>query len=201
MARPSMANLIARVRTLIADPAGASQTFADDDIQNALDSHRTERRWVPLRPSATFAPGITVTFTNFYSDAQNWEDDIVLQDTGYNAIVPSVSEPLVGHWQFAAQPAGIAVRATGKTYDLYAAAADLLEAWGAQVKLDFRYVDNRAQYWRDQKFQALAQLAEKYRRLALPVSGRLVQSDAAPDIDGSGVTYPAVNGEGYGYGF
>src|SRR5438309_292640 len=103
MARSSMGALIARTRVLISDVAGASQVFTDDQIEDTLDQHRLEMRQVPLQPGPTFAAGGSILYLDFYSDTQAWEDDIVLQDTGWNVVTPSVSEPLVGHWHFAAQ--------------------------------------------------------------------------------------------------
>ena len=194
MARSTMAGLIARTRTLIGDPTG--QALADDDVQAALDLHRTERRFVPLQPQPTFLPDTTILYLDYYSDAQWWEDGVLLQDTSYATLTPTTSETLVGHWAFATQPGGIAVRATGKTYDVYAAAADLLEAWAAQVKMDFAFTYGRSQYQRDQKFRMMLDLARQYRGQALPASGTLAQNDATgwTGDTGNAVTYPDLRG-------
>src|SRR5947209_20257395 len=99
--RNSMAALIRRTRTLIAD--GNAVAFDDDAIQDALDLRRTEHRWVLLRASPTFAPGTGTLFLDYYSDADNWEDDVRLQDASFATITATVSEPIVGHWSFASQ--------------------------------------------------------------------------------------------------
>lgn len=191
MARSSLAALIAETRTLIAD-TGTPPVFADNDVQNVLDRHRTERRFVLLQPQPTFIAGGNILYNDFYADTGHWEDDVVFQQADYAIITPDVAEPIPGHWHFAAQPAGFAVHATGKTYDLYGAAADLLDAWAAQVNLDFDFSDGKAQYQRSQKAQALRALAREYRTRAQVQTSTLTMLDDMPDIDGGGVTYPSL---------
>lgn len=99
---------IARVRLLIADPAGASQVFDDQTIQDILDTHE--------------------------------------YDEG--------------------------------TYDLYAAAADLLEAWAAREKLNFDFDTDGQSFKRSQKAAALLALAREYRRQQRPASVAMVRTDA-----------------------
>jgi hypothetical protein len=195
MARSTMADIIARCRVLIHD-AGTPPVFSDDEIQHHLDLHRQEVRWQALRAEPTFRPGIGVTYQDYYATLENWEGDVVLLDMSYADVTAQadVAELLPGHWHFPTQPSGVGLRATGKTYDLYAACADLLEAWAAAVSLDFDVVTGGDQLRRSQKFEALTRLADRYRRLGLPVSGRIIQSDASPEQVGSGVTFPTETG-------
>lgn len=197
-ARTSLADLITEVRSLVADPYGA--TFTDDQVQTALDARRTERRWVPLRPVQSFVPGGGIYFYDFYSDAAYWEADVQLQDMSYTTITADLSELFVGHWHFNVQPQGIGVRATGKTFDVHGSAADLLDRWAAQVMLDFDFTSNADQYRRSQKHAQIVKMAAEQRKLALPLNVRLVQSDAMPEQSGSGITYPAIQGDGFSYG-
>jgi len=193
--RTTMADLITQVRTLIGD-AGATHVFDDQVIQDALDCVRIEQRWIALRPVQSFLPDGTMLFYDYYSDTPNWESDIKLQDMSYNDITANVdlSEDIVGHWHFPTQPNGIGVRATGKTYDVYGASADLLDSWAAQLKLDFDFKSGTDQYTRQQKYQMVTDLAKRYRALARPQRGTLYQSDAALDHAGGGVVYPDVSG-------
>jgi len=185
--RPSMSSLIVRVQTLIADPTATA--FTVQMVQDALDLHRTEQRYIPLRAQPTYSGGGSVFFLDYYSNIQNWEDDIVLQDVSYTLLTPTLSENIVGHWAFATQPGALAVRATGKTYDIYAAAADLLESWAAQVKLDFSVTTGTSAYQRQQKFTMLVDLAQKYRAQAMPLAS-LMSSDYAGGLDATDILFP-----------
>lgn len=191
MPRATMAALIARMRTLIGDPAGASQQFSDDAIQDALDRLRTEQRHVPLQPSPTFVPGGAVTYRDYYAGDEYWEDDVLLQDAAYNTLTPDVAEPIVGHWHFASQPVAFAARATGKTYDIYGSAADLLDSWAAGNALDFDFTNSKTSFARSQKFAALTALATTYRLRALARMTRASQTESMPGGGGGpAVTYP-----------
>lgn len=185
--RPSMSSLIARVQTLIADPTATA--FTPQQCQDALDLHRTEQRYIPLRAQPTFSGGGTVFFLDYYSNIQNWADDIVLQDTSYTLLTPTLSENIVGHWAFGTQPGALAVRATGKTYDIYAAAADLLESWAAQVKLDFSVSTGTSAYQRQQKFTMMMDLAKKYRMQAMPQMS-IMSDDYAAGLDATDILFP-----------
>ena len=65
--RTGMADLITQVRTLIGDPVVAgtppTSTYTDQQVQDALDAHRTQVRNAPLSPLQTIAAGGTVIMT------------------------------------------------------------------------------------------------------------------------------------------
>ncbi|MCX7670395.1 MAG: hypothetical protein N2439_10020, partial [Anaerolineae bacterium] len=122
--RATMADLITRIRLLINDPAGASQVFTDQQVQDALDRHRTEVRYLTLTAAETITAG-AVDYLDYYADVGDWEADEALYDGAYALLTPSAADRLTGHWTFAAsQPPPVLI--TGKHYDVYAAAADLL---------------------------------------------------------------------------
>jgi hypothetical protein len=73
-----------------------------------------------------------------------------------------VSEPIVGHWQFA-QTTLPSVFITGKTYDVYRAAADLLERWAARWALSYDVNVDGQSLKRSQAGMALQNLARQYR--------------------------------------
>ena len=62
--------------------------------------------------------------------------------------------------------------------DVYAAAADLLEAWAAKEKLAFDFDADGQSFKRSQKAQALLGLAREYRKKQLPQQVGMVRSDA-----------------------
>lgn len=160
--RSTMAALIARVRLLINDPSGGSQIFADQDIQDVLDESRTDMRNVQLRAEPTYV-GNTITYLDYYSDLGGWEDDFVLKQYLINVVTPSTSEPIVGHWTFASTTLP-GVYITGKQYDVYRAAADLLERWAAKWVLAYSFTSDGQSFQRAQAATALQTLATTYRK-------------------------------------
>jgi hypothetical protein len=193
--RPTMAALIARVRQLIFDTA-QQQVFADQQVQDALDLHRQDVRYAALRPMPTFQQGPNTLYLDYYSDAGAWEDDYVIQDLSYLDITGNLvtREPLSGHWAFSAQPNGIGVRITGKCYDVYAAAADLLDQWAIQLKLNMTFSSDNQRFEQAKVAENMMAMAARYRTLAQPGRMRIVQGDAQPDQDGGGIVYPNVGG-------
>ncbi len=175
--RATMADLITRVRLLINDPAGASQTFADQEIQDALDRHRSDVRYLELVAAETVAPGGAVSYLDYYADRGDWESDEALYNSTYAALAPTSADRLTGHWAFAANQ-NPPVYIVGKSFDPYAAAADLLEAWAAKEKLAFDFDSDGQTFKRSQKIAALLQMAREYRRQQQPVSVGMARTDA-----------------------
>lgn len=175
--RASMADLIARVRLLINDPAGAGQAFADQEIQDALDRHRSDVRYLELTGGETVAQGGAVSYLDYFADRGDWEADEKLYDSSFAELAPATSDRLTGHWTFAANT-DPPVSIVGKSYDVYAAAADLLETWAAKEKLSFDFATDGQSFSRSQKVAALLSLAREYRRRQRPVSVGMVRSDA-----------------------
>lgn len=62
-------------------------------------------------------------------------------------------------------------------YDVYGAAAELLEAWSAREKLAFDFSADGASYYRSQKSKALLEQAKAYRAKARPLAALLVRGD------------------------
>ncbi len=174
--RASMADLISRLRTLISDLAGASQVFDDQTLQDHLDRRQTVARYAALRAEATYLSGGDADYLDYYADVGDWEADEALYDGSYNPLTPATSDRLAGHWTFATDQ-DPPVLIVGKYYDLYAAAADLLEAWAAKEKLSFDFDADDQTFKRSQKAAALLALAREYRRQQRPVSVGMVRTD------------------------
>lgn len=62
-------------------------------------------------------------------------------------------------------------------YDVYATAADLLEAWAAREKLSFDVDADGARFKRSQKAAMLLELAQTYRRQQRPSIIQQVRDD------------------------
>jgi hypothetical protein len=174
MARATMAALLARLRRIVGDPAGASQKFSDDELQEALDSHRREARYARLREVESIAAGGTVTCKDFEAGVGNWESGAQLTDSGFNVLTTGITEDLLtGRWAFASSPKW-PIHVTGWYYDLYGAAAEVLEQWAAKEKLSFDISADGQSFKRSQKAEQLMRLASECRAKAWAGSGALM---------------------------
>lgn len=180
MPRASMAELISRVRELINDPAGAGQTFSDDEIQATLDRFQTVVRSALLHPEPTPLPNGTVEYRDYYALRGDWEADETLVNAAWQQLTPQTSDRLTGHWTFASPGQNPPVRITGKVYDVFAAAAQLLEAWAARVKLEFDFRTDEQSFARSQKAAHLLALAARYRRQQQPAVAVQARADVSP---------------------
>lgn len=189
---PQMDAIIAKVRQLIGDPAAGAQQFDDAAIQDALDSYRSDVRYEMLTP----APAIVNTAGNdngaanfiwadYYSLYHWWEGDVVIQDGHFLVLTPAASDLLVGHWQFELNvfTSGVVpgeyppVFATGKTYDVYAASAELLDMWAASSTRAYDFTADGRTFRRSQMAVALMKMADLYRRKARPHALATIRTD------------------------
>lgn len=200
--RATMGQLISRVRLLIGDPAGTSQQFADQDIQDTLDESRDDLRY----EGEVIAPSIVnnaltgnqaqTIFADYYSKYSWWEQDVVLQGyfngAAWVVVTPVAADYITGHWQFETNvfTSGTSVPgqlppvfATGKVYDPYCAAADLLDFWAATLTSAYDFVVDGQSLHRSQLMQMKQKLALVYRRKAKPRTAKMVRSDIMPDLD------------------
>lgn len=196
-----MSALIAKVRLMIADPAGGSQFFADQDIQDALDDYRDDVRYEPLQIAPSIvnvggnAPSAQTIFADYYSAYKWWEADVVLQGNNISTgaawvvLTPVTSDYIVGHFQFEADVFNSPsvpgqyppIFATGKVFDLNAASADLLEFWAASLAGAYDITVDGQSLKRSQLPAAKLTLAAQYRRKAKARVGRMVRRDVAQE--------------------
>lgn len=200
--RSTMTDLISLVRTMISDPAGGSQQFTDQQVQDRLDANRDDIRYENL----VIAPSIVNTastnniaayiFADYFSKYGYWEADVVLQ--GYlnaaywKVLTPVASELLLdeAHWQFETSvfttgttPGQLPpIFATGKVYDVYAASADLLEFWAATSARRFDF-NSDGQSFRVSQVQAgLQKQADYYRRQCKPKIAQVARHDVLSSL-------------------
>jgi len=178
--RPSMAALISRTRLLINDPLSATMQFADSDIQDVLDEGRIDIVNMSLIPKPTFT-GSSIQYIHYYSDMGGWEDDYVLKQYLVVTVTPSIVEPIAGHFQFATTTLP-PVSITGKLFDVYRSAADLLERLSARWVLSYNVNVDGQSLQRGMAATALQTLAKQYRTQQRAGSLTLVRTDIA---DGS----------------
>lgn len=169
--RSGMNALINRVRTMIGDTSGTDEVFTDQEIQNTLDLHSFEERYLALI-GLSDSNGQTLIWKSKY---QNWDGDVVLVDAQYGALTPVTADYLNGRWVFAESQT--MVYASGWHYDLYGACADLLEAWAAKAATEYDFTDLGQTFRRGQKSEALRAMAAIYRRRQLAKTIPQVRSD------------------------
>ena len=175
MARTTMSALIDRVRRLINDPAGADEVWTDDEVQDWLDAHRDEVIEVELAYATQLVAGVTVVL-EYAAEMGGWDDDAALTDANGDTLTADSINLVAGRWTFDEhqQPP---VYLTGRNYDVYAAAADALEARAAQVALAYDFSADGASYHRSQQGEALLRLARQYRGRSRPTIARMVRDD------------------------
>jgi hypothetical protein len=178
--RGTMAALILRVRLLINDtlPLGSGQVFVDQDIQDVLDAGRMDLFNEPLKPLPTFS-GSTIQYLNYFSDWTDWETDYVLKQYLTITVTPSSTEPITGAFNFSASTLP-PVYITGKSFDIYRAAADLLQRWAAKWVLLYSVSVDGQSLQRAQAHRALTDLAKMYRLQQRAVTVSLIRTDAGP---------------------
>jgi hypothetical protein len=183
-----MAVLITRVRFMVGDPliAGTpvTSTFTDDQIQDALDHHRTDVIQLRLIPRAT----LTTTgaqWLDYQAPCGFWEDDVVIVNPTFNTVAPTTSDELTGHWTFATSTLPN-LYITGKAYDMYGAAAEILEAWSGMLSGDFDFAEDGQSFSLSQRGRGIASQAAEYRRKALPAGPRFAGIGSDPREAGVG---------------
>lgn len=159
--RSSMAALLLRVRLLIND-TGGSPVFADQDIQDVMDETRADLYNLACEPKVTFS-GNTILYLTYQAPYGNWEADFVLKQYLTVQVTPATAEVIPGIFTFAASTFP-PVYITGKTYDCYRTAADLLERWAAKLVLDFDFSSDSQSFRRSQAPAMLQALAATYRQ-------------------------------------
>lgn len=176
--RASMAALISRVRELIGDTAGADQVFTDQQIQDTLDTRRRRADAQYLSPVSSVAAGGSVSYLTYFADTGYWEDDVLIQNGSYEFLADLVdtADLLTGQWVFTASQTG-PVMLTGKTYDIYAAAADMLEMWLAKIKLDYDFLSSGRTFKRSQQIDGLERLIRTYRGRSWITTSHMIRTD------------------------
>jgi hypothetical protein len=178
MARASMAALIRRLRRLISDTAGADQVWTDDDLQDSLDAYQTTHRYAPLDQEESRAATTGVlTYKRFFAVCGgDWEDDVEIVNSTYVAVTPDTEDLINGRWTFATEP-DWPLLINGNTYDLYGAAADVLEEWAAKVKCQVDFSAEGQSMKLSQYPDRMLAMAANYRNKQKPQQGHLSRSD------------------------
>lgn len=176
--RSTMAAIIAETRLLINDPAGGSQLFTDQQIQDHLDDTRDDVRYELL----TSAPSIVnlgeqtstpadYIWADYFSKYHWWESDCVIQDGHFIVLTPLASDFIVGHWQFDSLTPFVdgtvpgqypPLFATGKTYDINLAASTLWRFRAASLATAYDFTADGQTFHRSQQMAMCLKMSDYY---------------------------------------
>jgi hypothetical protein len=175
-----MTALILRVRLLINDTQ-SPPVFFDQDIQDVLDESRVDVLNGTMRYQPTYS-GTTILFLDYFTELGGWEDGMLLKQYLTVLVTPSLVEPIAGHFQFAASTFP-PVFISGKLYDVYRAAADLLERWAAKWVLRYNVNVDGQGLQRNQVQRGLQTLATTYRKKQRAGTISMMRSDLGGKAD------------------
>lgn len=200
--RSTMSQIIARVRLMIADPAGATQFFQDSDIQDTCDETVEFIRYEPLTIAPTIANTASTNnqastiFINYFSRYMWWEQSVVLQ--GYSngqawvVLTPSQVDYINGHFWFETPaneftsptvPGQLPpVFASGSVFDLNWVCADLLEYWAMSFSAAYDVSVDGQSLHRSQLMTAKQAASEYFRKRAKPKLGQMARRDVLPEL-------------------
>src|SRR5258708_34699206 len=97
--RATMANLIARVRVLINDPASVNQQFSDQIIQDIMDESRMDVVNGSMIPKPVYS-GASLLFLDYFTELGGWENGSVIKQKLSIPVTPSVTQPIPVHFKF-----------------------------------------------------------------------------------------------------
>lgn len=191
MARSTLASLIQQLRGLTyAGTAeytiGTASYWDDDQLEVLLDRFRLDVFREPLRSQEELIGGGTVNWKTYLSRRQWFESTnggtaifVVEDSTGAKAGTALWSADYNrGVVTFAANTGGTEYYLTGRSYDLYSAAAELLTSWATKEKLAFDFTTDGQSFRESQKATMLLSMAEQYRGMSAPMAVSMVRVDA-----------------------
>lgn len=179
-ARSTMASLIARCRFDLDDPPGPSQKFTDVEIQAALDRNSDHNYAYELRAVPEVIGGGSVIWRHYQLPYTDYEDGVVLRD-GAGGSVSGYTVAADGLVTFAAATTGGTIYyATGVSYDVPSACADLLEKLIGRYSLAYDVSMDGQSMSRSQIVQQLTMRVRQLRSRGRIRSARLYRSDEVP---------------------
>lgn len=175
MPRTTMAALIARVRTLLANDT----VFSDTDIQTFLDDHAVAVNGV-LEPQVPFFTTHLAPFENLEAGAKIFY--------GFNTLLIETTDYTSDYQRgiFTTPNADYrGLRILGSAFDLHAAVADGWEAIAGRSAAQFDWSDVEGSYKPTQARDYALSMAKTHRRKAWAI-GRTVERADTPALQDSG---------------
>lgn len=181
--RPTMADLIRRLRTLVADPAGINQKWTDQELQDFFDTdqRRADANYFELTPSGNFASGVTIDHLIFTAPCGDWEASTTIYNSSRTLLTPTESDYVAGRFIFTTdQPPPLYI--VGRCFDLFGVAADVLEARAARLAEDYDFKEDTQEFKRSQRVQSLLATAAKFRARSQNWRGAIVGTPGRGDV-------------------
>lgn len=194
-ARTGMTSLVRQVREMTfsgtADYTSGTANFWDDDhVQEILDRHRMEVYQELLVPFPDRPGGGSIWYRQYRSRFKHFEqysgtadpavftiEDTTGADAGTALWTADYERGIV---TFAANTGGTAYLLTGRCYDLFGAAGELLKATARMEALSFDFTTDGQQFNRNQKYKALLEMADEMLKQAWPVTVMETRDDVQP---------------------
>ena len=176
-----MSALIQYVRDLINDPmpgeGDCDSVFTNDQVQQVLDQHRFDVFQLRLQAADDIvdASGV-INWKQFYARYGFWELDYRLQLNTFAVTTADTADAISGTWSFNTSQT-LPIYLTGKHYDVYAAAVDLLIRWKAKLTLQYDVNTSVGSFQRSQRIANLDGLIKSYRGRMLPRVIKVVRKD------------------------
>lgn len=157
----SLWELISQVKSLINDDGRA---FTDYGIGLQLIQNRTYQSKLELT---------RLSDTMYQASVKYWDDSVVLSNWAGETVIPNDKQLIAGYFGLA-EPES-ALYATGWTYDVYFAAAELLTVWAGKIEDDIvKFSSDGSSYEFTGGVKNKLALAEIYRKKSL--QGGLIKS-------------------------
>jgi len=179
MSRSGMADNIARVRGLTyAGTAeytlGTASYWDDNQIEQVLDRHRQDLVRHKLMREPNYIGGGSVIYTRlrsaygFLETAASGTAVFVIEDSvgDDRGTATFTADYQLGIFDFAADTGGTALYLTARSYDIYGAAAELLEQWASREARCFDFSTDGQTFNVTQKVQGLRDQARLLRKRA-----------------------------------
>lgn len=163
--RATMQDLVDRLATLLNDSANA--TWTEDALQAELDRNRQRLNFALMEPEVSYDDSGNQQYLTFSSPHGDLEDGATYHDGGKSAITASTADFVAGRVVFSSseEPAR-PVYIVGWAYDLYGAAAALIEQHLITLAGAYDFSADGGSYKRSQQYTMYEKLAGRYGRMA-----------------------------------
>jgi len=184
MAREGMSNVIQSVRELTYAGTsdfliGTVSYFSDDHMQAALDDHRQDFQFLSVDKIPEQAVG-SIVYKQLRIP-ENTESGTVFYIQTSGGVEVGTGLYSVDHQRgmvtFTNDTAGTAFFVTGRSYDIYGAAVDVMERKAAYVAEQVDWKSDNHSFASSQAYQHYKNQAAKFRAMAKPISVTIYRGD------------------------